>query len=323
MRSEASSAARAALLLSAPLLGAGGDRNAALLAPAELRRLTDSLAQEGGSLAALAAGDSGALSEARRQINEARLDQLLKRDSLLNEALERWSEAGIWCAAPGDREYPRRLTERMGRLAPALIYGSGNSRAADGPGIAVVGSRAAGEEQAEAALTVGAQAAGASVALVSGGARGIDQAAMRGALDAGGKAVGVLADSLARTLKPPENAEAVEDGRLLLLSPYDPLAGFNVGNAMQRNKLIYALADAALVVCSEVGAGGTWSGAVEQLEKLRYTPVYVLNGDSPGLQALLLKGARMWPGPRAADALRSFLMAALSWTAEVQPALDF
>ena len=48
------------------------------------------------------------------------------------------------------------------------------------------------------------------------------------------------------------------DGQLVLASPYDPSAGFNVGNAMQRNKFIYALADAALVVNSDLNRGGTW-----------------------------------------------------------------
>ncbi len=40
-------------------------------------------------------------------------------------------------------------------------------------------------------------------------------------------------------------------------------------------KLIYALADAALVVSSDYEKGGTWAGAVEQLEKLQFVPVYV------------------------------------------------
>lgn len=40
--------------------------------------------------------------------------------------------------------------------------------------------------------------------------------------------------------------------QLVLISPYDPSAGFNVGHAMQRNKLIYALADASLVVNADL-----------------------------------------------------------------------
>lgn len=97
------------------------------------------------------------------------------------------------------------------------------------------------------------------------------------------------------------------DGRLLLLSSCDPAAAFNVGHAMQRNKLIYALADAALVACSNYEKGGTWSGAVEQLGKLRLVPIYVRedDGTSKGLQALRKRGALPWPNPTTAEALCS------------------
>ena len=47
---------------------------------------------------------------------------------------------------------------------------------------------------------------------------------------------------------------------------------------MQRNKVIYALSDAALVVTSDLEKGGTWTGAVEQLEKYRMVPVFIRNG---------------------------------------------
>jgi len=73
------------------------------------------------------------------------------------------------------------------------------------------------------------------------------------------------------------------DGQLVLVSPYDPGAGFNVGNAMQRNKLIYALADAALVVNSDFEKGGTWAGAVEQLGKLKFVPLFVRSTGSASI----------------------------------------
>ena len=55
-----------------------------------------------------------------------------------------------------------------------------------------------------------------------------------------------------------DQAEAIEHvvtgaGRLVLVSSYDPSARFNVGHAMQRNKAIYALAEAALIVDATVG----------------------------------------------------------------------
>jgi predicted Rossmann fold nucleotide-binding protein DprA/Smf involved in DNA uptake len=73
---------------------------------------------------------------------------------------------------------------------------------------------------------------------------------------------------------------------------------------MQRNELIYALADAGLVVNSDFEKGGTWAGAVEQLEKLHLVPLYVrIDGEAgKGLEALRRKGASPWPNPPTAEA---------------------
>ena len=56
------------------------------------------------------------------------------------------------------------------------------------------------------------------------------------------------------------------EGLATLVSPFEPSTGFSAGAAMARNKLIYALADVAVVVSSAVGEGGTWSGADEALK---------------------------------------------------------
>jgi predicted Rossmann fold nucleotide-binding protein DprA/Smf involved in DNA uptake len=74
---------------------------------------------------------------------------------------------------------------------------------------------------------------------------------------------------------------------------------------MQRNKLIYAFADTALVVNSDFKKGGTWSGAIEQLNKLKLVPVYVRTGgsSSKGLDALQQAGAMPWPNPQDSDGL--------------------
>ncbi len=101
-----------------------------------------------------------------------------------------------------------------------------------------------------------------------------------------------------------------QSSRLLLISPYDPQVGFNVGNAMGRNKLIYALADAALVVASDLNKGGTWSGAVEQLDRYKCVPVYVRNDvESLGLADLRKRGALTWPAPTDVEGLLSLLPA--------------
>ena len=124
----------------------------------------------------------------------------------------------------------------------------------------------------------------------------------------------MLADSLEKTAMNREHRNLLLDGQLVLISPYDPNAGFNVGNAMQRNKLIYALADASLVVSSDLNKGGTWAGATEQLDKLKFVPVYVRStgGPSAGLDALLGKGAIPWPNPQDAEAFEGVFEVAAS-----------
>jgi len=67
------------------------------------------------------------------------------------------------------------------------------------------------------------------------------------------------------------------DGQLVLLTPYAPTAGFSVGAAMGRNKVIYGLADFAVVVSSDYQAGGTWAGAVEAL-KAGWCPLFARDG---------------------------------------------
>ncbi len=100
---------------------------------------------------------------------------------------------------------------------------------------------------------------------------------MGAALDAGGIAFGVLADSLERTVRQPDLRQLLLDGQLVLLTPYVPTAGFSVGAAMGRNKVIYGLADFAVVVSSDFQTGGTWAGAVEAL-KAGWCPVFARDG---------------------------------------------
>jgi predicted Rossmann fold nucleotide-binding protein DprA/Smf involved in DNA uptake len=162
--------------------------------------------------------------------------------------------------------------------------------------VAVVGSRNIDEAGAAFARDIGAKAVAANFPVVSGGARGTDRIAMQAALDAGGIAFGALADSLERTTRQADVREFVGDGKLVLLTPYAPDAGFSVGAAMGRNKLIYGLAEFAVVVSSDHQTGGTWAGAVEAL-KAGWCPVFVREDDGgpKGNRELLKLGAASLP----------------------------
>ena len=301
---------QAILLLTAPLIAGRRDSSSDLLKPGEYKRLARFLRDRQREPADLLVSDARELlKECQQLVGSDRLKTLLARGFLLSQAVDRWQTRAIWVVSRADVEYTKRLKARLREDAPPVLYGCGDAALLDTGGLAVVGSRDVDEGSVEYAEGIGRLVAKVRRTLVSGGARGIDQAAMRGALETGGKVAGVLADSLERTAMNREHRNLLIDGQLVVISPYDPSAGFNVGNAMQRNKLIYALADAALVVDSDYDKGGTWAGAVEQLEKLHLVPIYVRsNGETgKGLDALRRKGALPWPNPDDAEAFDAAL----------------
>ena len=312
MTDELSVNTQAVLLLTAPLIvgGRGAPDAPAPLSAGEYDRVAQRLRERGREPADLLAdADRPARDDCPPGIAPDRIDRLLGRGFLLGQAIERWRARGIWVAGRADDGYPRRLIERLGRAAPPLLYGFGDRSALDGGGLAVVGSRNVDEDGLAFAERAGQLAAGARRALISGGARGVDRTAMRAALEAGGRAVGVLADSLERAVLRRGDRELLMTGRLVLVCPYDPAARFQVWRAMGRNKSIYALADAALVVSAVRGKGGTWAGAVEQQKNFGRAPIYVRPAcdTEDGLQGLRELGAHVWPGPETPDALEELL----------------
>jgi len=299
---------QAILLLTAPLIVGRGENSKELLTPSEYGKLARFLHHKECQPADLVSNSSDELIlELGKIINSDRLKRLIARGFLLSQAIERWRARAIWIVSRADDDYPARLRDRLKDLAPPVLYGCGDPALLDAGGLAVVGSRNADPTVLESTMGIGELAARAQRTIISGGARGIDQAAMSGALEAGGNAIGVLADSLERAALNREHRNYLRDGQLVLISPYDPQAGFNIGNAMQRNKLIYSLADAALVVQSEYGKGGTWAGAIEQLDKLRLVPVYTFPGTDAALETLGKKGALTWPNPATPEDLSEAL----------------
>lgn len=313
---------KAILLLTAPLISGPSNLSYELFSPGEYKRLVRQLLNLKRRPADLLATDNNGLIDECAPIADAnRMRRLLDRGFLLAQVVERWQTRAIWVVSRADSDYPRRLKERLREDAPPVIYGCGDRGLLEAGGLAVVGSRNADEMLLKYAANVGKLTALANRTLVSGGARGVDQAAMSGALEAGGTASGVLADSLEKATLNREYRNRLLKKQLVLISPYDPNAGFNKGHAMQRNKLIYALADSSLIVNSDLEKGGTWAGAVEQLDKLRFVPVHVRSTgeSSTGLEALLRKGAIPWPNPSAPATLEHILESGILASAQKSP----
>ena len=252
------------------------------LKAAEFWKLTSQVDEGPGRLLGMSASDVAELrgvpmSEAERTVT------LLERSTALAFELEGLERSGIRTLTRFDEHYPERLTDRLGFRAPPLLYAAGASDLLGVPGLGVVGSRNVGEAGAEVAREAAKRAAARGMPLVSGGARGVDQTAMDAAFEAGGTVTGVLADSLVRKLRNPAVRAAIHDERVVLCTPYNPSAGFSAGNAMGRNKLVYALAAVTLVVASELGSGGTWTGASESLDhRFGHVAVWRGLGEGPG-----------------------------------------
>ncbi len=314
MNGELSPNAQAILLLTAPLLAGRSRPSVRPLSRSAYNKLVRHLRDTEMQPAALL--DSEGLGEldnswsglkTKRTLEDVR--RLLGRGFLLAQALERWSARAMWVVTRPDDDYPNRLLKKMRGKAPPVLYGCGDRNALDGGGLAVVGSREVNEELIEYTERIGRLAAEAEVQIVSGGARGVDQAAMRGSLEAGGHVIGVLGNGLERAALNRENRGPLIDARLVLVSSFDPAVRFRSWQAMERNKQIYALADAALVVNSDLGHGGTWAGATEQLRKLRYVTVYVRSNGEPcrGLDELVVRGAVKWREPKTSGDLREIV----------------
>ena len=296
---------KAVLLLTAPLIVGRSRPKAALLSLREYRALASQLRAAEAEPADLLEPDASRLIEkCSAVVDNARLKALLGRGFLLSQALGHWQARSIRVVSRADEAYPRRLRERLRHDAPILLYSCGEIGILGRSALAVVGPRNAGEPLIQYAQETAALAARAGRAVVSGGAKGIDLAAMNGALEAGGSTIGVLAGGLERMAMNRDHRNLLLDRRLILVSPFDPRASFQVGHAMQRNKLIYALADAALVVDAKANSGGTWTGAIEQLRKYK-GKIYVRSSGSAsdGVEALKTEGAIPWPNPADADGM--------------------
>ena len=151
-------------------------------------------------------------------IDETRLRALLDRGFLLSQAVDRWRTRGIWVVSRADAAYPPLLKQRLKNDAPSVLYGCGMQEIVHTRSFAIVGSREVTEPLIEYTRGTAGLVAGAGFTVVSGGARGVDRAAMNGALEAGGTVVGVLPGDLERTVMNREHRNLLLEERLVLLS---------------------------------------------------------------------------------------------------------
>ncbi|MEW6225717.1 MAG: DNA-processing protein DprA [Chloroflexota bacterium] len=288
-----SDGARALILLCSSVVAARGEE-ARPFGPRMWAKLQTRLDEHGVGVAELL-GMSASAIDARLGVGAVEADRiacLLARTGQLAFELDRLAARGIGAMTLADDAYPTRFLIRLGPDAPPVLFVAGDRAILGAGGVAIVGSRDVDPVSAAFAEAVAAAAAHDGKPVVSGGARGVDQLAMRAAFEAGGRVAGLLPEGIEGRLRDGATRTAVAEGLAVLASPYHPGAGFSAGAAMARNKLIYALSDVAVVVASAAGSGGTWTGAVEALEA-GWVPVLVRRSNPmpDGNRQLIERGA--------------------------------
>ncbi len=200
-----------------------------------------------------------------------------------------------------DEHYPKILRSPFKRhdIPPVLFY-AGDLSILDRPTIAIIGSRHARESSIAFTLEAARYLAGRGVNIVSGHARGVDAAAYEGAVSMEGYTTVVLPQGIHRLSgkQMEQLLPGIEAGKVLLLSQFHPDASWQVGRAMERNRVVTGLSQVMIVAESGL-SGGTWEGANYALE--HKCPLYVRRSASPALfpgnDALIERGGRPldWP----------------------------
>ncbi|HZV06970.1 MAG TPA: DNA-processing protein DprA [Gemmataceae bacterium] len=224
------------------------------------------------------------------------IQQAIERSDAAAE-LERMERHGVHLIALGSSEYPSSLATIND--PPYLLYVRGTVTAADANAVALVGSRHCTDYGRRIAARLSTGLARAGVTVVSGLARGIDAAAHRAALEAGGRTLAVLAGGLSR-IYPPEHADLASEveasGALITESKMDqePIAGlFPV-----RNRIISGLSKIIVLVeaAEKSGALITASHAADQGRTVMAVPGSVEAASSGGTNELIRKGAILCRG---------------------------
>ena len=211
-----------------------------------------------------------------------RIVALLSEDELLAHYCRQGEKAGcrpLTRVTPG---YPQRVWDRLELESPGCLWAKGDLGLLQEKTVALVGSRDLIRENELFARTVGYQAARQGYVLVSGNARGADRTAQEACLEAGGRVISVVADSLQGHRERENVLYLSEDG-------FDQ--PFSSQRAISRNRVIHSLGQLTFVAQCGYQIGGTWDGTVKNL-RFGWSPVYYYGDGSPAMELLGRMGAQ-------------------------------
>lgn len=210
-----------------------------------------------------------------------RILSLLQEENLLNDYCSRGASLGCQPVTRVSDGYPDRLREKLGLDSPGCLWTKGDLSLLQRLGVSLVGSRDLAPKNRTFAEAVGRMAARQGLVLISGNARGADQAAQTACLEAGGQVISIVADELSRHL-PRENVLYIsEDG-------FDE--PFSAQRALSRNRCIHALGQVTFVAQSSFHKGGTWDGTAKNL-RFGWSTVACFDDSSEAVRKLAQMGA--------------------------------
>ena len=215
---------------------------------------------------------------------------------------------------PDDPQYPAQLAAVPG--CPSPLYVKGDPAVLSLPQLAIVGSRSATAAGRETAFEFASALVGAGLAITSGLAIGIDAAAHRGALAAGGVTIAVCGTGLDR-IYPSEHARLAAEiaARGALVSEFSPGMPPLAENFPQRNRVMSGLALGVLVIEAAARSGSliTARHAGEQGREVLAVPGSIHNALARGCHRLIKDGAALVETPED-------VLAALGLPASAMPA---
>lgn len=178
--------------------------------------------------------------------------------------------------------YPLTVRKRLGLDSPGVLWAKGDITFLNHPAIAVIGSRDLEEENRQFAEEAGRQIAKQGYVLVSGNARGADKTAQNACLEAGGKVISIVADSLRKQ-------PLTKSTLYLSLDDFDQ--GFSAHRALHRNHVIHSMASLTVAAQCTLGKGGTWDGILVNL-KNGWNPLCIYDDGSRASTELQNRGVR-------------------------------
>jgi len=217
------------------------------------------------------------------------------RDEIdVDEEIATCQKHGIEILVESDPGYPPIVKEIID--PPGVLFKRGELLPQDALALAIVGTRHATHYGLRQADSLAQSLGRAGLTIVSGLARGIDAAAHRGALAAGGRTIAVLGSGLLN-LYPPEHAELAKDisEQGAVISEIPPRMPPRSGAFPQRNRLISGLSLGVLVVeaAQRSGALITARHAMEQNRDVFAVPGPSDSRASQGCHQLIRDGAKL------------------------------